>query len=101
VSRDFLPERSARPEDAHAKEARELESYLRVDASNKIKSLEYAPSLDEVPELLLTVGHCILLGGDAIAKTFGVPFDAKSRHVKFIENAFASLGPTGAGPRPA
>lgn len=80
---------------------RELECYLLVDASDKIKSLEYAPSLDEVPWLLLTAGHCILLGGDAIAKTFGVPFDAKDGHIKFIQDGFASLGPTGAGPRRA
>ena len=78
---------------------RELECYLLVDASDKIKSLEYAPSLDEVPWLLLIVAHCMLLGGDAIAKTFGVPFDAKAGHVKFIEDGFASLGPTGSGPR--
>jgi hypothetical protein len=80
---------------------RELECYLQVDASDKIKSLEYVPSLDEVAWLLLTVAHCILLGGDAIAKTFGVPFDVKAGQVKFIEDTFASLGPTGLGPRRA
>jgi len=77
---------------------RELECYLQVDAFGEIKSLEYAPSLGEVPWLLLTVAHCILLGGDAIAKTFGVPFGVKAGHVKFIESTFASLGPTGSGP---
>ncbi len=77
---------------------RELECYLQVDALGEIKSLEYAPSLGEVPWLLLTVAHCILLGGDAIAKTFGVPFGVKDGHVKFIESTFASLGPTGSGP---
>jgi len=80
---------------------RELECYLLVDASDKIKSLEYAPSLEEVPWLLLTATHCILLGGNAIAKTFAVPFDAKAGHVQFIDAEFASLGPTGSGPRRA
>ena len=80
---------------------RELECYLLVDAADKIKSLEYAPSINEVPWLLLTVAHCILLGGDAIAKTFGVPFGAKAAHVKFIEDGFASLAPTGSGSRRA
>ena len=80
---------------------RELECYLVVDAADKIQSLEYAPSLEEVPWLLLTVSHCILLGGDAIVKTYSVPFDAKAGHVKFIETEFASLGPAASGPRRA
>jgi hypothetical protein len=80
---------------------RELECYLLIDADDRIQSLEYAPSLGEVPWLLLTVAHCILLGGDAITKTFGVPFDAKAEHVKFIEAEFASLNPASPGPRPA
>ncbi len=77
---------------------RELECYLRLDGDDRIQSLEYAPSLEEVPWLLLTAAHCILLGGDAITKTFGVPFEAKAEHVKFIEAEFASLGPGSAGP---
>jgi len=72
-----------------------------LDADDKIQSLEYAPSLEEVPWLLLTLAHCILLGGDAITKVFGVPFDAKAGHVKFIEAEFASLGPASSGPRRA
>lgn len=80
---------------------RELECYLLLDADDKIQSLEYAPSLEEVPWLLLTVAHCILLGGDAITKTFGVPFETKADHVKFIDAEFASLGPGGSSPRHA
>lgn len=80
---------------------RELESYLVLDADDKIQSLEYAPSLEEVPWLLLTAAHCILLGGDAIAKTFDAPFEAKAEHVKFIEAGFEALGPGSSGPRRA
>ena len=78
---------------------RELECYLLLNAEDKIQSLEYAPSLEEVPWLLLTAANCILLGGDAIAKAFSVPFEAKADHLKFIEAGFASLGPGSPGPR--
>lgn len=74
---------------------RELESYLRFDTSGTIRGLEYAPSEDEIPHLLLTAAHCILLGAGAVCRTFEIDFDAKGReHLKFIE---AELKAQGAG----
>lgn len=72
-------------------QVRDLECYLLLDDDEKIRSLEYAPSLGEVPWLLLTVAHAILVGGDSITATFDVPFEAKERHVEFINAQFAKL----------
>jgi hypothetical protein len=64
---------------------RDLECYLILDDDGKMRHLEYAPSMDEVPDLLLITMECILRGADALAQTFGLPFETKSNHLKFIE----------------
>jgi hypothetical protein len=74
-------------------QVRDLECYLLLDEDEKIRSLEYAPSLKEVPWLLLTVAHAILLGGDSITATFRIPFPAKEGHMEFINAQFAKLPP--------
>ncbi len=70
---------------------RDLECYLLLDENDKIWSLEYAPSIEEVPNLLITAAHCILLGGDAVAQTFGLSFEAKAEHLKFIQEQLANM----------
>jgi hypothetical protein len=70
---------------------RDLECYLFLNDDEKIQSLEYAPPIEEVPWLLLTVAHAILVGGDSIAATFGIPFEVKDQHVEFINAKFAEL----------
>lgn len=71
---------------------RELESYLCLDQAGEVRSLTYAPSMEDIPLLVLTAAHCILLGAAAFAGTFELDFQAKgSEHVKFIEATFQSL----------
>jgi len=71
---------------------RELESYLSLDDAGEVRSLTYAPSMEEIPHLVLTAAHCILLGAAAFAGTFELDFQAKgSAHVKFVEAGFRSL----------
>jgi Family of unknown function (DUF5677) len=71
---------------------RELESYLSLDEAGEVRSLTYAPSMEDIPLLILTAAHCILLGAAAFAATFELDFRAKGdEHVKFIEAGFRSL----------
>jgi len=71
---------------------RELESYLSFDEAGEVRSLTYAPSLEEIPLLILTAAQCILLGAAAFAGTFGLDFQAKgNEHVKFVEAGFRAL----------
>lgn len=79
-------------------QARDLDCYLLLDETEKIRSLEYAPSLEQVPELLLTVAHCILLGGDAVAHVFAISFEPKAAHVEFIDAQFKLLPHKTPGP---
>ena len=72
---------------------RELDDYLSRDQAGEIRSLTYAPAMKEIPDLLLTAAHCILLGTVAVSQTFAVDFQAKGTdHLKCIEAEFASLG---------
>jgi hypothetical protein len=73
---------------------RELERYLAFDGDGKVRSIEYAPSLEEIPWLLLTAAHCIVLGGDAVVETFGLQYEVRAEHLRFIDAQFALLGPT-------
>jgi hypothetical protein len=73
---------------------RELECYLAFDPDGTVRSVEYAPSFEDISWLLLTAMHCILLGGDAVAQTFRLGYEARAEHLHFIEAEFASLGPT-------
>lgn len=68
---------------------RELEAYLSLDESGETRSLDYAPSIEEIPDLVLTVAHCILLAANAVARTFDMDFQTKgSEHLKFIKARF-------------
>jgi hypothetical protein len=70
----------------------DLESYLSVDDAGEVRGFIYAPSMEEIPLLVLTAAHCILLGAAAFAGTFELDFQAKgSEHIKFVETAFRSL----------
>jgi hypothetical protein len=72
---------------------RELESYLSFSETGEIKSLKYAPAIEQVRHLLLEAAHCILLGADAVSHTFDIAFGSKaSEHLTFIERELASPG---------
>lgn len=73
---------------------RELECYLAFDGDGKVRSIEYAPSLEDISWLLLTAAHCVVLGGDAVVETFGLQYEARAEHLRFIDAQFALLGPT-------
>jgi hypothetical protein len=75
---------------------RQLEAYRSLDESGEIRGLTYAPSIDEIPHLILTAAHCILLAADALAALFEIDFQARMReHLAFIE---ASIGTLNSGP---
>jgi hypothetical protein len=55
----------------------ELNAYLIQGVDGEVRELDYAPSLDEIPSLLLTAADFILLGADAVASRFEIDFGAK------------------------
>ncbi|RWD31322.1 MAG: hypothetical protein EOS22_04680 [Mesorhizobium sp.] len=52
----------------------ELDAYLIQGADSEVREIDYAPSRDEIPSLLLTAADFILLGADAVAGRFEVDF---------------------------
>lgn len=77
-------------------QARELEAYLKVGESGKVESFHYAPAMDEIPYLILTAAHCLLIGASAFDKTFEMGFGPKGdEHVKFVESGFRTLDQEG------
>jgi hypothetical protein len=71
---------------------RELEAYMMLDEFGEIRGLTYAPSTEEIPHLILTAAHCILLGADAVAGVFEIDFKTKMReHLAFIEAGIGTL----------
>jgi 2-oxo-4-hydroxy-4-carboxy--5-ureidoimidazoline (OHCU) decarboxylase len=73
-------------------QVRDLEAYLKFDQSGEIKELEYAPSLEEIPELALTAAHLMLIAASAFDKVFAIGFGQKAdSHTKFVAEAFQAL----------
>jgi hypothetical protein len=72
---------------------RDLECYLAFDSEGAVRSVEYAPALEDISWLLLTAAHCILLGGDAVVATFGLVSETRAEHLRFIEAQYALVGP--------
>lgn len=71
---------------------RQLDAYFSLDESGDIRGLTYAPSMEEIPHLILTAAHCILLAADAAAAVFEIDFQAKMRdHLAFIEAGIGTL----------
>jgi hypothetical protein len=71
---------------------RQLEAYLSLDEFGEIRGFTYAHSMEEIPDLILTAAHCILLGAAAVAETFEIDFQIKGNgHLKFVEAGFRSL----------
>jgi hypothetical protein len=71
---------------------RQLEAYLSLDESSEIRGVTYAPSMEEIPHLVLTAAHCILLAAEAVAGVFEIDFQAKMRdHLAFIEAGIRAL----------
>lgn len=54
---------------AHS-QVRDLEQYLDLDEQGEIRSLKYAPTLDQIPLVLLLTMHALLLGADALGRLF-------------------------------
>jgi Family of unknown function (DUF5677) len=80
---------------------RELDAYLTLDADGEIKGLNYAPSLEEIPHLVLTAVHLILIAASAFDRTFGIGFVPKGdEHRKFVEEGIRALGPPQTAPEP-
>lgn len=71
-------------------QVRELEAYL--ESRREIQELHYAPSMDEIPQLILVAAQLILIGASAFDKTFEIGFGSKGdRHTEFIEAGFRHL----------
>jgi Family of unknown function (DUF5677) len=71
---------------------RQLEAYLSLDESNGLRGLTYAPSMEEIPHLILTAAHCILLGADAVAGVLEINFQTKMHdHLAFVEAGIRTL----------
>lgn len=78
---------------------RELETYLKLDAVGEVKELIYAPSLEEIPVLLLTAAHLILIAASAFDKIFALSFGPKGdAHSKFVDEGFRALNQAQAAP---
>lgn len=74
---------------------RELEAYLVLGEDGEIKQLRYASALDDIPLLLLTAAHCLLIGASSFDKTFELGFGPKGdAHSSFVEAGFRSLDET-------
>jgi hypothetical protein len=73
-------------------QVRDLEAYLKQGASGDIQELDYAPSMDEIPLLILTAAHLALIAASAFDKTFALGFGPKGNKLsKFVESGFRSL----------
>jgi hypothetical protein len=54
---------------AHSR-VRDLEQYLDLDGKGEIRSLKYAPGLNNLSPVLLTTMHALLLGAEAVGRLF-------------------------------
>lgn len=68
---------------------RDLESYLEISESDLVRSLTYAPQLDDIGELAHTASHTVLLGAGSLDtlfdRNFGLTLDA---HIAAINADF-------------
>ncbi|NKK60713.1 hypothetical protein GFM44_33315 [Rhizobium leguminosarum bv. viciae] len=73
-------------------QVRELEDYLKLGNSDEIQQLHYAPSMDELPLLIHTAAHCVLIAVSAFDKEFEMGFGPKGdEHAKFVDAAFRAI----------
>jgi hypothetical protein len=71
---------------------RELEDYLKIGNSGEIQQFRYAPSIHELPLLILTAAHCVLIAAWAFDKEFEMGFGQKGdEHTKFVEAGFQAV----------
>lgn len=71
---------------------RELEDYLKIGNSGEIQQFRYAPSMHELPLLILTAAHCVLIAAWAFDKEFEMGFGPKgSEHTKFVNASFQAV----------
>ena len=70
---------------------REMDRYLTIDALGEVKALQYGPSSEEIPHLVLTACRAVLLGVGAAAEFFSKPVFTAQEHLDFIESRLAEL----------
>jgi hypothetical protein len=71
---------------------RDLEVYLSLDDAGELQHLRYAPSIEEIPNLILTAAHVILIAADAVAGVFKIDFQDKMRaHLAYIKDNIEAL----------
>ncbi|MGO7022724.1 DUF5677 domain-containing protein [Rhizobium johnstonii] len=71
---------------------RELETYLTLGENGEIAQLHYAPAMDEIPLLLLTAAHCLLIAASSFDKIFEIDFGPKGdEHNRFVEAGFRAV----------
>jgi hypothetical protein len=71
---------------------RDLEAYISLSETGEFQDFKYAPSAEEIPNLVLTTAHCILIAADAVAEVFEIDSQAKMRdHLVFIEAGIETL----------
>lgn len=71
---------------------RDLEVYLSLNKAGDIQSIEYGPSTEEIPHLVLNAAHCILFAAAAVAGTFEIDFQSTIiGHLNFIETEMKAL----------
>ncbi|RWG78560.1 DUF5677 domain-containing protein [Mesorhizobium sp.] len=58
---------------------RELDAYLTLGPDSEVQEIEYAPSLDEIPDLVLIAADFIVMGSAAVERQFEINF-ADLRH---------------------
>lgn len=73
-------------------QVRDLEAYLRIGESGEIEEFHYAPGMDDIPLLILTAAHCLLIGASAFDGTFELGFGPKGdEHSQIVEAGFRAL----------
>ncbi|WP_378074786.1 DUF5677 domain-containing protein [Chelativorans intermedius] len=73
-------------------QVRDLEAYLRIGESCEIEEFHYAPGMDDIPLLILTAAHCLLIGASAFDGEFELGFGPKGElHSKMVEAGFRAL----------
>ncbi|UUP20059.1 DUF5677 domain-containing protein [Nitratireductor thuwali] len=73
-------------------QVRDLEAYLKIGESGEIEEFRYAPGMNDIPLLILTTAHCLLIGASAFDGTFELGFGPKGElHSKTVEGGFRAL----------
>lgn len=73
-------------------QARDLEAYLKLGTEGEIQELVYAPSMNEIPLLILTAASFLLNASLAFDKTFDIGFGSTGKELfEFVDSGFRAL----------